>query len=312
MMKARLIAPMFVLCGLIAACDGGINGTGGPGGDFVDNPTTVEGGPGADGVPTTPNDVADMPLASDVNFANSTDASGRSDAIFKLIHGVSNLGPVVATINDGSGDFFIDLPGLQNGEGGEFYESLPADTFALDVLLADDVTGDEPAEQIVGANPLTLGVGSATTAILRGSLDPALEAPLELLPIANQLSTNDPATIIIRVIHAAPAFDANNGPVDIFVTPESAASPTQGFPMLFGATYEMGDAGFIEIITDSYEITATEAGGQTQLIPTLDAIEPSPSSSTTLIIIDDPEGVAGVDVNVLIVNDGDRTGLPDL
>lgn len=311
MMKARLIAPMFVLIGLLSACDGGINGTGGPGGDFVDNPPTQSGGPGSDGAPEVPDLVAIEPLESDVEFANPVDASGRSDAIFKLIHGVSNLGPVVASINDGSGEFFIDLPGLQTGEGGEFYESLTADTLELDVFLADDVTGTEPAEQIVGANPLTLGVGSATSAILRGSLDPALEAPLELLPIANQLSTNDPGTIIIRVIHAAAAFGAN-GPVDIFVTPESAASPTQGFPSFSSVTYEEGDAGFIEISTDSILITAVDADGVTQRIPTLDALEPAPSSSTTLIIIDDPDGVPGVDVIVLIVNDGDRTGLPDL
>jgi len=311
MMKVRLIAPMLVLFGLLAACDGGINGTGGPGGDFPADPPTSQGGPGSDGAPETPDAVADEPLASDVEFINPIDASGRSDAIFKLIHGVSNLGPVVATINDGSGEFLIDLPGLQTGEGGEFYQSLPADTFALDVLLADDVTGAEPAEQIVGANPFGLGAGSATTAILRGSLDPALEAPLELLPIANQLSSNNAGTIIIRVIHAAPAFSAN-GAVDIFVTPESAASPIQGFPAFSDVTYATGDAGFLELGTDSFEITATDVNGQTQRIPTLDAIEPVPSSSTTLVIIDDPDGVAGVDVIVLIVNDGDRTGLPDL
>ena len=304
-MKTRIYTAVAALLTLfLAACDGGITGTGGINDPILENPPI-----GAEIDPEAPIAELDIPpQESDSSFNNATDVSERDDAIFKLINGVVGLGPVNARLQDGMGDAIFETAGLAFGEGGATYVSLPADTLQLDVIPAADFAANPPVQQIVGINPLTLGIGSASTAILRGSLDETLEAPLQIFSISNILSTNNTATIRIRIIHAAPAFDAA-GPVDIFISPADNAQPTAGFPTFGEASYEAGDIGFIEVATGSYVLTATDVNGQTQRIPTIDPITPASASSTTIVILDDPDGVPGVDVNLVIINDGDRTGL---
>jgi len=305
-MKTRIYTPVAVLLTLfLVACDGGITGTGG----INDLPTISAPPSGAPIDPSAPIEMVDLlPQESDSSFNNSLDESDRNDAIFKLINGVVGLGPINARLEDGVGDAIVGEQGLSFGEGGATYVSLPADTLQLDVVPAADFAADPPVQQIVGINPLTLNAGSATTAILRGSLDEMLQAPLQVFSISNLLSTNNTATIRLRIIHAAPAFDAA-GPVDIFISPANNQQPTVGLPTFSNANYEEGDAGFIEVATGSYVITATDVNGQTQRIPTIDPITPAAASSTTIVILDDPDGVLGVDVRLVVINDGDRTGL---
>ena len=305
-MKTRIYTPLAALLTLfLAACDGGITGTGG----INDLPIISDPPMGGEIDPEAPVAMVDVPpQESDSSFNNPSNASLRDDAIFKLINGVVGLGPINARLEDGVGEAIVGPAGLAFGEGGATYLSLPADTLQLDVIPAADFAADPPVQQIVGINPLTLNAGSASTAIVRGSLDETLEAPLEVFSISNLLSTNNTATIRLRIIHAAPAFDAV-GPVDIFVSPVDNLQPTAGFPTFSSANYEEGDAGFIEVTTGSYVITATDVNGQTQRIPTIDPITPAAASSTTIVILDDPDGVPGVDVVLVVINDGDRTGL---
>jgi len=305
-MKTRIVTPLAALLTLfLVACDGGITGTGG-----INDLPIISDPPMGGGIdPNAPVEMVDaLPQESDSSFNNPSNASLRDDAIFKLINGVVGLGPINARLEDGVGDAIIGEQGLSFGEGGATYLSLPADTLQLDVIPAADFAADPPVEQIVGINPLTLNAGSASTAIVRGSLDETLEAPLAVFSISNLLSTNNTATIRLRIIHAAPAFDAA-GPVDIFISPADDTQPTAGFPTFSSANYEEGDAGFIEVTTGSYVITATDVNGLTQRIPTIDPITPAAASSTTIVILDDPDGVLGVDVRLVVINDGDRTGL---
>ncbi len=300
-MKAKIITPVVCLFALItAACDGGITGTGGP--------TPVFEAPDSD--PNAPVAMVDAPpLDSDISFTNDDNTTDRLDAIYKLVNGVISLGPVSARINDGSIDPMLPETGNDYAEGGLLYSALTADIYNFDVVPTDQLVADPQAPQLVGINPFVLNAGTSTTAILRGSLDVELNAPVEILAIGNVLGTNNPSTIQIRFIHAAPAFDAA-GPVDIHIDFADTAQPASGFPMIEDASYAMGDIGFVELPADDYVITVTDANGVTQRIPTTEPITRSPASSTTFIILDDPDGVAGVDVILLPINDGDRTGLP--
>ena len=167
-MKTRIHTAVAALLTLfLVACDGGITGTGGINDPILENPPI-----GAEIDPEAPIVELDVPpQESDSEFNNATDVSEREDAIFKLINGVVGLGPVNARLQDGMGDAIFGTAGLAFGEGGATYVSLPADTLQLDVIPAADFAANPPVQQIVGINPLTLGIGSASTAILRGSLD---------------------------------------------------------------------------------------------------------------------------------------------
>ena len=305
---------------LISACDGGITGTGGPvleSPDLGPNGPTIVGGQGPviDMEAPTGN-VAVEALDSDIEFANNIDATLRSDSILKIVHTVNNLPPVFALLNQDASNPLISQPGINLGEGADFYLSVAADTHELDVIVTDAQAGPSglPA-QIAGINPLSLSVGSASTFVLRGipddSSDAAQTYPIELLAVPNVLSTNNASTVNIRILHAAPNFDAE-GPIDIFIRPSDSTNPTTGLSTFEDFGYAVGDTGYFETPVGSYSITATDANGLTQRIPTGDAISPAAGSSTTIIIMDDPNGVPGVDVTFLIMNDVYRTGLPDL
>ncbi len=300
-MKAKTLTPVVYLLALLtAACDGGISGTGGIS-EFM-------GAPELDS--QAPVEMVDaMPLASDIAFTNTADTTLRPDAIYKLVNGVIGIGPISARINDGAVEPSLPATGNDFAEGGALYSALPADTYNFDVVPTSQLTADPEAVQIAGINPMVLNAGTSTTAILRGSLDATLNAPVEMFAIGNVLGTNNTSTIQIRIIHAAPAFDAA-GAVDIHIDPANAGQPASGFPVFEDATYSTGDIGFVELASGSYVITATDADGVTQRIPTTDPITPSPGSSTTFIVLDDPDGVAGVDVILVPLNDGDRSGLP--
>lgn len=304
-MKEKILTPVVCfLALLVAACDGGISGTGA--GGISDGPL-LEGPDDADTVAITPLDA--RPLQSDISFTNTANTTARQDAIYKLVNAVVGLGPISARINDGATDPMLPEAGNGYAEGGALYSALVADTFNFDVLATEQLGTDPQAVQIAGINPMVLNAGTATTAILRGSLDTNLNAPIEMFAISNVLGTNNTSTVQIRIIHAAPAFGAA-GPVDIHIDPANTGSPASGFPVFENADYANGDIGFVELALGSYVITATDANGVTQRIPTTEAITPSPASSTTFIIMDDPEGVAGVDVILVPLNDGDRSGLP--
>lgn len=316
--KFRLLV-LLTTATFLSACDGGITGTGGPILESPDSssngPTIVGEGPGIE-TSAPSGDVAVQALDSDIDFANNVDATLRSDSILKIVHTVNNLPPVFAILNQDASTPLIPQPGINFGEGADFYLSVAADTHELDVIAI----GAEPGPsglplQIAGINPLSLSVGSASTFVLRGIPDDGSAAaqtyPVRLLAVPNVLSTNNADTINIRILHAAPNFDAE-GSIDIFIRPADSTNPTTGLSTFESFNYAAGNTGYFETPVDSYSITATDANGLTQRIPTTAAISPAAGSSTTIIILDDPNGVPGVDVTFLIMNDGDRTGLPDL
>lgn len=314
---------LFVLlttAALLGACDGGIKGTGGPmlegpDADLVTNPIIT--GQGPELTMTAPSgNVASDALDSDITFANNVDATLRSDSIFKIVHTVNNLAPVYAILNQDLANPLISQPGINFGEGSEFYLSVPADTYELDIVA--NTGPSDPAVfpmQVAGINPMSLSAGSASTFILRGLTDDGSGQvqtyPIEVLAVPNVLSTNDENTVNIRILHAAPNFDAV-GDVDIYIRPADSTNPTTGLPTFEDFSYTVGDTGYFETIEGDYSITATNADGVTQRIPSTTAISPPAGSSTTIVIIDDQNGVQGVDVSILIINDGDRSGLPEL
>ncbi len=305
---------------LLSACDGGITGTGGPGLEepsLMNSPETIIVGAGPESDTDAPSgSVAVQALDSDITFANNQDATLRPDSILRIIHTVNNFPPVFALLNQDLENPLIAQPGINFGEGSEFYLSVAADTYEMDVIAATEIAdaASLPA-QIAGINPLSLSAGSASTLLLRGLPDSGDEEtqtyPVSMLAVPNILSTNNANTINIRILHAAPNFDAE-GAIDIYIRPADSLNPTTGLPTFEDFDYSVGDSGYFETTVDSYSITATNANGLTQRIPSTDAITPAPGSSTTIVVMDDPNGVAGVDVVFLIINDGDRTGLPDL
>lgn len=343
---------LFAFTLLLAACDGGIKGTGGPvidmegsidavdgsvdggsGGiqesttadnqEEPDDMTMLPGPSGMDPVPTAP-EVAPDQLPSDTNFATTFDATLRSDALVKVIHGVNGLGPVVAILNQNVDMPLVASPGLSFGEGSQQYLSLVADSYELDLLDANQFaqqTGALPV-QLAGVYPLTLSEGSASTLLLRGLAEPQdpdavvtegetgeeFGYPLEVLAVPNLLGTESADSVQIRIVHAAPLFDGA-GSVDIFINSTSAPSATSGIPIFEDFDYVDANTGYYETAHDSYYITVTEPNGLTLRIPTLEPLMATPGSSTTIILLDDPDGVAGMDVKVLILNDGDRSGL---
>lgn len=312
MSEAKKFLAIMATAAILGGCDGGITGTGGPMTDLDDLVSSSDAGPmGGENDPA--GDVAVAALNSDIEFVNNADASLRSDAIAKIVHTVSGLPAVYAVLNQDFSAPLIAQPGINFGDGAQFYLSLPADSLELDVIALGEETSPTPT-QIAGINPLILSAGSASTLVLRG-LPSSTEADdpytIEMLAVANILSTNQSSTVNFRVLHAAPLFDAEQGDLDVYVRPADSSNPTTGLPTFEQFDYSVGDSDYFETIAASYSITVTDANGQTQLVPTTDAMTPSPGSSTTIIIIDDPNGVAGVDVEFIIMNDGDRTGLPE-
>ena len=298
---------------LVSGCDGGITGTGGPITEMESTIGAIDSGPSSsDAAPS--GEVAVASLSSDSEFVNNANATLRSDSIARIVHTVNELPSIYAVLNQDFTAPLIPQPGIDFGDGFQFYLSLPADTHELDIFSLE-TEPTEPRTQLAGINPLILSEGSASTLVLRGlttSVEEDDPYVIEMLAVPNVLSTNQGSTINIRVLHAAPLFDAEQGELDVYLRTTDTINPTTGLPTFEDFNYVTGTSGYFETVAGSYSITATDANGQTQVIPTTEPITPSGGSSTTIIIIDDPDGVAGVDVEFLIVNDGDRTGLPDL
>jgi len=342
----KLISILAVVT-LLGACDGGIKGTGGPMVDLdsASDPTILGTGPvEADGGPE--GTVASIATQSDSQFTNNDNATLRSDAVVKIVHGANGVGPIVAFLNQNTSEPLLGLPGVAFGEGDEQYLPLVADSYELDLVEAGlfDSMQPELPTQLAGVYPLTLSAGSASTLILRGMFaepapadavvepeagsqpldatpDPALEPgieplddessyPLEVFSIPNSFSNTPGQSVSVqyRIIHAAPLFD-QEGPLDIYINSTSSAGPTSGIPIFEDFDYADANTGYYETTPDGYWITATDADGQTQRLATLDPMTQTAGSAITIILLDDPDGVPGVDVNVLILNDGDRTGL---
>ena len=146
MSDAKKLLAIIATAAVLGGCDGGITGTGGPMTDMSDIIVGADSGPTVDGNTDPTGDVAVAALNSDIEFVNNTDASLRSDAIARIVHTVTGLPSVYAALNQDFTAPLIPQPGINFGDGADFYLSLPADTLELDMIALDAATDDTPTQ----------------------------------------------------------------------------------------------------------------------------------------------------------------------
>ncbi len=296
---------------ILAGCDGGISGTGGPDTQIMMpiNGTDSEISAGESDTDPAPVGAPQvLPDAEDTSFVNNANVTLRTDAIVNLVNSLSgNADALVVTNNSNTINPILPLPGLSFSDQSAGYFTLLADTHDIDIVLATDYAQDINAEKIAGVNPMTLAAGSSSTIIVRG-VPGAETTPAQALVIANHTSTNSLNTVEFRVVNAAAQF-AMQGNLDIYVLPAGQLPTQNDMPAFKDFSYATGVTDWIEVPAGSWDIVATDAGGLTQRFATAEPLVPAASGSWTIVVRDDPSGVAGVDTELVILNDGDTGAL---
>jgi len=272
-------------------------------GDTTDGDTTDGDTTDGDTTGGGPTDGADFVIGGTVN--NSTATTGRADAVIRVVHASDNAATIIVTVdadNDAPliGDPLDSGTGLTNTVGAAGPFAVDAGAHTVELYRAGDFFASNFTPTL-SVGSLTAAAGSSTTFVARGDAV-GTDAPLQLISLVNQSTTDNAGGGLVRIVHAARGmaivFDGlTSGELDLFLTTDGS---TNGTAAVSGFSYDDVSTDYIEMPAANYQLVATEAGNSARERITL-AVPVTVGSVQTIIIRDTTN--FGMAADLVVIDD---------
>ena len=278
---------------MLAACDGGIIGTGD--GEIIDTEGSTP-----DPVSQTPG--TDQESNGSVAFTNNSAATSRQDALIRFVHAnARQTDNFVIVVNNDRENPLVPLPGLSYAQATQAYRPItPATASSIQIFLAADLQSGA-AQPVAEIDPLMVGAGSVSVVVISTG-NTTQSDNVSVLPLAVTPPTTADEVANVRAVYSARAFNTPNG-IDIYF--RAAGELLVNIDPVFSAISPTTQtvSSYRRVFPGTYELIATQSGEKTPVYTRSGQIEITQGNLLTLIVRDEAFGPVGQAINIIDIDD---------
>lgn len=315
-----------LLCLLfIAACDGGILGTGDGGDPTIITPDDIN----SEATDSTDLDSVEMPIDSGISngtdssdssdvisepttsapdsspFENNTNVTNRASALLRIVNTESSGSDALVARIQATDNTLVDLPGLPENTSTDYID-VPTNTpFVVALFYSEDVRASNVETPAYQTPTLTLSAGTTTTLVVRNTGDNSA-TPNLITPLTTGVTDAADQTYV-RVVHASTSL-LESGGLDIYwvnsntMGDNGAIDLSQNHRVTSNLSYEAFASDYITLKPGNYQPIITQAG-TSNVITDTDTLSITEPSVFTVVLTDNTTGSGTGTVQLLKVQD---------